>query len=136
MEKSEMTILLNKNQLFALMVALMCLILLTASNALTEDTVSCADEIEKFCKDVEPGGGRIAKCLAEHKNDLSPSCQERTKEVRKKMRGIHEACQDDVQKFCYDVQPGEGRIAKCLKEHKSEMSSECKEELARPRKKR
>jgi hypothetical protein len=131
-----MTTLLSKNHLFALIVALICLSLLTASDVFSQNTASCADDIQKFCKDFEPGGGRIAKCLAEHKKDLSPSCRERVAEVKKKMRGIHAACQDDVQKFCYDVQPGEGRIAKCLKEHKSEMSSECKKAIARPRKKR
>ena len=35
-------------------------------------------------------------------------------------------CKEDIKKFCADVKPGEGRIAKCLKEHKAELSTECK----------
>ena len=26
----------------------------------------CADDVAKFCKDVQPGGGRIMKCMKEH----------------------------------------------------------------------
>ncbi|HTP65184.1 MAG TPA: cysteine rich repeat-containing protein [Geobacteraceae bacterium] len=38
-------------------------------------------------------------------------------------------CKEDVQKFCSDVTPGEGRVIKCLKEHEQELSQSCQEAL-------
>lgn len=35
-------------------------------------------------------------------------------------------CTTDVQKFCAGVAAGDGRIKKCLKEHKTELSAECR----------
>ena len=40
------------------------------------------------------------------------------------------ACRADVQKLCNGVKPGSGRIAMCLKQHESELSSECREHMA------
>lgn len=37
-----------------------------------------------------------------------------------------ENCKEDVAKFCSDVDPGEGRIALCLKEHQDQLSEACK----------
>lgn len=37
------------------------------------------------------------------------------------------ACQADVQRFCSGVQPGGGRLGKCLKEHARELSPQCRE---------
>lgn len=38
---------------------------------------ACRDDVSKFCKDVQPGGGRIMECLKEHQNELSPECKSR-----------------------------------------------------------
>ncbi len=35
----------------------------------------CADDIAKYCKDVKPGGGGIARCLKENEKQLSPACK-------------------------------------------------------------
>lgn len=35
-------------------------------------------------------------------------------------------CKSDVEKFCAGMEPGNGAIAKCLKEHHNELSAECK----------
>lgn len=35
----------------------------------------CKADAESFCKGVQPGGGRIARCLAEHKNELTEPCK-------------------------------------------------------------
>jgi len=35
-------------------------------------------------------------------------------------------CKADVEKLCPGVQPGEGKILSCLKEHKAEVSPQCK----------
>lgn len=37
------------------------------------------------------------------------------------------ACAADVKRLCADVKPGNGRIVKCLKEHKLELSGSCKQ---------
>jgi hypothetical protein len=46
------------------------------------------------------------------------------------------ACAEDIAKFCQDVQPGGGRLVRCLKEHADEISAECRERLPQPRKNR
>ncbi|MGE5174489.1 MAG: cysteine rich repeat-containing protein [Betaproteobacteria bacterium] len=37
---------------------------------------------------------------------------------------------EDAAKFCKDVQPGSGSMARCLKEHENELSGACKEHIA------
>src|SRR5690242_15535296 len=36
------------------------------------------------------------------------------------------ACKADVQTYCSGVQKGQGRIARCLKEHRESLSEGCK----------
>jgi hypothetical protein len=36
----------------------------------------CVWDIERFCHDVAPGGGRILACLQQNLGDLSPVCKE------------------------------------------------------------
>jgi len=90
----------------------------------------CAEDIAKVCKDVQPGGGRILKCMKEHENELSPACKQHVAQVKEKAMEAKEACQDDVMKFCADVKPGHGRILKCLKGHENELSPDCKAMMA------
>ena len=35
----------------------------------------CAAEIEQFCPDVQPAGGRLGKCIMPHHKELSPRCR-------------------------------------------------------------
>ena len=95
----------------------------------------CADDVAKFCKDVQPGGGHIMRCIKEHENDLSPDCKERVTGMDQWLQGVREACQDDALTFCKDINPGSGRIVNCLKEHKNELSPECKAGMERGRNK-
>ena len=40
---------------------------------------TCQYDIMRFCDDVTPGGGRVATCLQNHRDDLSPECNDRLK---------------------------------------------------------
>ena len=35
----------------------------------------CVWDMERFCPDTAPGGGRILTCLQQHEDDLSPECK-------------------------------------------------------------
>jgi hypothetical protein len=95
----------------------------------SEQTRPCAREIATYCKGVKPGGGRLLKCLKEHNKDLSATCREKVSAVDKKVKEAQEACAKDIDKFCKDVRPGEGRIIRCLREHAQEISSGCSEKI-------
>lgn len=36
-------------------------------------------------------------------------------------------CHEDMQKFCGQIEKGDGRIVKCMQEHKDQLSTACKE---------
>jgi hypothetical protein len=36
----------------------------------------CTDDVQKFCANVQPGGGRILQCLKDHKDSLSDKCKQ------------------------------------------------------------
>ncbi|HYA87112.1 MAG TPA: cysteine rich repeat-containing protein [Nitrospirota bacterium] len=92
---------------------------------------ACADDLAKYCKDVQPGQGRIIKCMEEHENDLSSGCRAK----RAKMERNH-PCADDAIRYCSNIQPGEGRILQCLKENESELTPQCKTRIQTQRPKR
>ncbi len=115
--------------IFSIMLLCLMSLPLGALEARAEGRGPCARDIETFCKDVQPGGGRIVNCLKEHESELSQACRERGQEVKAKVKDAQQACRGDVEQFCKDVQPGGGRIVKCLKEHEAQLSAGCKEQM-------
>jgi Cysteine rich repeat len=49
--------------------------------------------------------------------------------AREGARAVLQACKPDIARFCSQVQPGQGRIKACMKEHLQELSEPCKEGL-------
>ena len=47
----------------------------------------CRADIERFCPGVQPGGGRVAKCMKQHVQELSPECTEAVKARRAARQG-------------------------------------------------
>src|SRR4029079_13136880 len=73
----------------------------------------CKQDVESFCGDVQPGGGRVYRCLAEHEGELSNSCRARLADVR----ATGGECKEDIAKFCADVPHTKGKLAECLTQH-------------------
>ncbi len=89
----------------------------------------CMDELEKFCKEVPPGEGRIIKCLQEHDRELSAVCRDKVQSILKRVDEAKQACGQDIAKFCPDVKPGGGRLVKCLSPHFNELAPACREKF-------
>lgn len=45
---------------------------------------ACKADAQKLCPGIKPGGGRIAACLKEHRDDVSPGCMENLKKMHPK----------------------------------------------------
>jgi hypothetical protein len=96
----------------------------------------CQPDIEKLCKGVQTGGGRIRECLKSHASELSPNCKkmydskkgifsEDTPAHANRRQAMLEACKPELEKFCKGIQPGGGRLKVCLEQHRSELSDAC-----------
>ena len=103
-----------------------------ATTAVTEPASTpsvhpCKADVEKFCKDVKRGGGKLNACMKEHESELSQACTDKRAEKKAKMAAAKKACEPDVAKFCKDVKPGDGAVKQCLQSHESELAQECKD---------
>jgi hypothetical protein len=92
---------------------------------------ACKADVQKLCKDVQPGEGRIVECMKQHQKELSPKCASQMKQVQAGLKQVSQACEPDVEKFCWDTPIGKGGIASCLKKHSDELSSGCKDAVAK-----
>ncbi len=91
----------------------------------------CAADVKKFCGDVKPGQGAIAKCMKGHEAELSPACREASKARAEKAERVREECRADAEKFCKGIAPGGGRILSCLKSREPELQPACAAEFKR-----
>ena len=114
-----------RNSLYALIVASFFVITCSWTFACAGQERPCSDDIAKYCKGLQPGKGSIVKCLQKNESKLSDQCRARLEESRKRLEAAREVCATDVRKFCKDVKPGGGRIARCLAQHADELSPEC-----------
>lgn len=98
-----------------------------------QGTGPCKEEIAKFCKEVQPGRGRIAQCLKGHESELSPACKKRlarANEKNDKRQEFRQACKNDIEELCKGVKPGGTRILRCLKEQVNQLSPACEDRVA------
>jgi Cysteine rich repeat len=90
---------------------------------------ACAEDVQRFCGGVQPGGGRLVQCLSSNTARLSAECGN----IIASNRGggkFRAACGEDVQRFCGSVQPGGGRLVECLSSHTTELSPACGNRIA------
>lgn len=106
-----------------------------AQQSLVETVANgCKTEIETHCKDVTPGQGRVLACLYAHNDKLSNKCEYALYDAAAQLERAVNAlsyvvneCADDLDRFCQNVQVGEGRLLQCLQKNDAKVSSRCKE---------
>ncbi len=91
---------------------------------------ACKADLEKLCAGVEPGEGRLIKCLKEKESQVSAECKaswDKMKDERKDRRQeMRAACGGDAEKHCPGMKPGDGQLMKCMKEKEAQLSAGCK----------
>ncbi len=62
-----------------------CLFLSPAKSQEMQDlSTYCMSDIERLCKGIEPGGGRIIKCLKANKKEMSVGCAQALQKLKAK----------------------------------------------------
>lgn len=99
---------------------------------------ACRDDVEKHCKNVEPGDGRVHECLRSHRDKLSESCrkeelllEEEEAENLELRPGIMRMCKEERSTFCKGVAPGQARLFRCLAEKMGDpdFGENCRHEI-------
>jgi len=116
--------------------------LFMAGRAQAEDSISdkvkkaCNKELSTFCKGVVPGEGRILACLYAFEDKVSDACEYAVYDAAAQLEQAATAlkfaasqCRADLEKFCGNVQPGQGRALACLNKNEKDVSQTCKDAL-------
>ncbi len=105
---------------------------------ITSTVKGCDQDIREHCPGLGKKSGKIFMCLAAYEDQLTPQCKQGVLEARLAIqtgRAAIEysvsACEADADSFCLDVQPGEGRMLKCLKANEASLSEACTTALKR-----
>jgi hypothetical protein len=105
----------------------------SAQQDLVETIVTgCETELNTYCKGVTPGEGRILSCLYAYGDKLSGQCEFALYDAAAQLERFVAAlsyvaneCGDDIDKFCANVEMGEGRIVACLEAQGSKIQQRC-----------
>ncbi|MEQ1717818.1 MAG: cysteine rich repeat-containing protein [Hyphomicrobium sp.] len=108
-----------------------------AEAAVEKVLAACEPELKSFCSAVTPGDGRLALCLMAHEDKISDTCYDGLLDVAdgvdlaiSNVDRAAKACGPDIEKHCGKVEAGEGRIAQCLIDKKTVLSTACIAEVA------
>ena len=92
----------------------------------------CDADIKLHCDGLGKNAQKIFMCLAAYEDQLSPQCRqgisEATMAIKKGAAALDYsigACEADADKHCLAVQPGEGRLLRCIKANQSQVSQQC-----------
>jgi hypothetical protein len=107
---------------------------LAGENLIESVANGCKKELNSYCKNVTPGEGRILACLYAHEDKISGQCDYALYDAAAQLERAGAAltyvaneCMDDLEKFCANIRPGEGRLLTCLDKNKKKVSKRCKQ---------
>jgi len=108
----------------------------TGENLVQTVTEGCKVELEKYCKNVTPGEGRVLACLYAYGDKLSPKCEYALYDAAAQLERavaalsyVANECDEDLDKYCSAVAPGEGRLLNCLNKKSKQLTNRCKQAL-------
>ena len=95
------------------------------------DEMPCTPEIQTYCADVQPGGGRLMQCLKTNEPKLSMACAKRLHELQETFSGPLGICRDDWVAYCYHPRAATANkdIIQCLETYLGQLSSACQKAL-------
>ena len=107
---------------------------LAAENLVESVAKACDKELKTYCKDVTPGEGRVLACLYAHEDKISGKCDYALYDAAVQLERFVAAltyvaneCEDDLEKYCSNIKPGEGRLLDCLDKNQKKVSKRCKQ---------
>jgi len=96
----------------------------------------CKTELETYCKDVQPGDGRLLACLYANSDKISARCEYAVYDAASQLERaltaltyVANECRDDLKANCANIKPGEGRLLTCLDKNAAKVSGRCKQAL-------
>ena len=111
----------------------------TPENALSKDNSvintsvrACEKDVNQHCSGLGQNATKVFMCLMAYEEQLSPACRKGVMETAMSIKVGSEAidyslraCEADVDGYCRDVVPGEGRVVSCIKANESRVSKDC-----------
>jgi hypothetical protein len=92
----------------------------------------CGEDVKQHCPGLGNNSQRVFMCLGAYEAYLTPQCKqgilEASLSIKTSAAAIDysiSACEADADKHCLEVQPGEGRLLRCLKANQTDVSSQC-----------
>ena len=92
-------------------------------------TGPCAETVTKYCKDVTPGGGRIMKCLNDHRDDQSMACRDWLEDQNRSLKELNTVCTKEIAQVCSFSNPDSIIIYRCLEDNYVSLKSDCRGKL-------
>jgi hypothetical protein len=121
--------------LFSLCLIFMVATVASAGESLVETVANgCKKELKSYCTNVTPGEGRILACLYAHGDKLSGQCEYALYDAAVQLERAVAAlsylaneCDEDLEKYCSSVTPGQGRLIDCLDKNSKNITNRCKQ---------
>jgi hypothetical protein len=86
---------------------------------------ACGEDIEQFCGDVTPGGGRIASCMDAYSDQLSRSCSfalsRAADRIQQAVEHFADTCMSAVQQQCGNAD----NVRECLQQKNASLPHSC-----------
>ncbi len=96
----------------------------------------CGADVQRFCKSITPGEGRVVACLISHSDKIAPRCRLTAFLAGKaladnvvRLDRLAFACGADIKSLCYDTYPGGGRIYDCLRKNRAKLLPGCRQAM-------
>jgi Cysteine rich repeat len=97
---------------------------------------ACGADIDRSCKGVNLGDGRIFDCLQKNSAKVSENCKTAyaftAASIAKRAAAQDAApqlCATDIKRFCKEYDAGNGRIMRCLLSNTSKLDAPCNQAI-------
>ncbi len=98
---------------------------------------ACGQDIAKYCKQFDLGGGKVQQCLDQNRAQVSPACTATVNDLRVLLAKRAEArgaaphiCDVDLKRLCAGVQQGDGNLLECYYKVRKNVSAQCQKVMA------